>query len=143
MGRHTVELYRPVGVKELELIAASGFRAFPPRLSWQPIFYPVLTREYATSIARNWNTKDPASGFAGFVTAFEADDEHTGKFPVRQVGGASIKELWVPAEELEEFNGHLTGPIRVVEWYYGEQFTGEIDSPSGLPVSVITAIRST
>jgi putative RNA 2'-phosphotransferase len=29
-------LYRPVGLKELELIAQSGFKAFPPRLREQP-----------------------------------------------------------------------------------------------------------
>jgi len=138
-----VELYRPVGLKELELIAASGFRAFPPRLPWQPIFYPVLTREYATSIARNWNSKDPASGFAGFVTAFEVEDDYGGKFPIQQVGGAAIGELWVPAGELDEFNGHLAGLIRVIEWYYGNQFAGALDQPSGLPASVITSGRST
>ena len=49
----TVTLYRPVGPKELELIRASGFRAFPPRLPGQPIFYPVLTEEYAVNIARD------------------------------------------------------------------------------------------
>jgi len=36
-------LYRPVGQGELDLIRASGFREFPPRLPEQPIFYPVLT----------------------------------------------------------------------------------------------------
>ena len=40
-------LYRPVGPKELALIAASGHREFPPRLPGQPIFYPVLNEEYA------------------------------------------------------------------------------------------------
>jgi hypothetical protein len=45
-------LYRPVGRKELELIASSGFRAFPPRLPAQPLFYPVLNEEYAVQIAR-------------------------------------------------------------------------------------------
>src|SRR5688500_12512032 len=34
-------LYRPVGPEELALIAASGYREFPPRLPDQPIFYPV------------------------------------------------------------------------------------------------------
>ncbi|HEV2482639.1 MAG TPA: hypothetical protein VGS79_23400 [Puia sp.] len=38
----TIKLYRPVGLKELELIRLSGWREFPPRLEWQPIFYPVL-----------------------------------------------------------------------------------------------------
>jgi hypothetical protein len=32
-------LYRPVGQEELDLIAESGFRAFPPRLPGQPVFY--------------------------------------------------------------------------------------------------------
>jgi hypothetical protein len=45
-------LYRPVGQKELDLITASGFTAYPPRLDWQPIFYPVLTEAYAAFIAR-------------------------------------------------------------------------------------------
>jgi hypothetical protein len=48
-------LYRPVGLHELELIAASACRAFPPRLPHQPIFYPVLNLEYAEEIARGWN----------------------------------------------------------------------------------------
>ena len=47
--------YRPVGPHELALIAASGYRAFPPRLPEQPIFYPVVSQEYATQIARDWN----------------------------------------------------------------------------------------
>ncbi len=63
----TTILYRPVGPAELELIRQSGYRAFPPRLPEQPIFYPVLTEDYAVKIARDWNV--PASG-AGFVTRF-------------------------------------------------------------------------
>ncbi len=43
----TVTLYRPVGPEERELIRQSGFTAFPPRLPDQPIFYPVLTEDYA------------------------------------------------------------------------------------------------
>ncbi len=59
----SVVLYRPIGQKELDLIRASGFTAFPPRLAFQPIFYPVLEEEYAVEITRDWNTKDrrPAS----------------------------------------------------------------------------------
>jgi hypothetical protein len=48
MSVETIILYRPVGPKELELIAASGFREFPPRLPEQPIFYTVLNGEYAS-----------------------------------------------------------------------------------------------
>src|SRR5437764_1880429 len=50
----TAILFRPVGPKELDLIAKSGFREFPPRLPEQPIFYPVLNEEYARQIAKDW-----------------------------------------------------------------------------------------
>ena len=53
----TTTLFRPVGQRELELIAEASYRAFPPRLPGQPIFYPVLNEEYATQIARDWNTR--------------------------------------------------------------------------------------
>ncbi len=46
-----VTLFRPVGQKELDLIEASGMRAFPPRLPDQPIFYPITTIDYARLIA--------------------------------------------------------------------------------------------
>jgi hypothetical protein len=63
-------LFRPVGQKEFDLIASRGFREFPPRLDWQPIFYPVLNEEYMTFIAREWHTKDAGSGFVGYVLRF-------------------------------------------------------------------------
>jgi len=62
-----VTLWRPVGPGELEFIVASGYRAFLPRPPEQPLFYPVLTEEYALQIARDGNV--PQSG-AGFVTRF-------------------------------------------------------------------------
>jgi hypothetical protein len=61
----TVTLYRLAGQKELDVIAAGGYRSFRPRLPEQPIFYPVLNREYAEQIARNWDTKDERSGSVG------------------------------------------------------------------------------
>lgn len=56
----TIELWRPTGPEEIELVRASGSRRWPPRLPDQPIFYPVLNEDYATRIARDWNVK--ASG---------------------------------------------------------------------------------
>lgn len=47
-----MKLFRPVGLIELGLIFDSEMRGFPPRLPEQPIFYPVLNREYASQIAR-------------------------------------------------------------------------------------------
>jgi len=113
----TLTLWRPVGEAELDLIAESGWRAFPPRLQGQPIFYPVLYQDYATKIARDWNTKDPASGFVGYVLRFEVERPYADRFEVHRVGGQGIDELWVPAGELEEFNSHIVGLIEVVATY--------------------------
>lgn len=96
-------LYRPVGLKEAELIGQSKFTAFPPRLPIQPIFYPVLNFEYAAQIAREWNTKDPVSGFVGFVTEFEVEDKYVGRFDTHVVGSNRTHlELWVPSEEMAD-----------------------------------------
>ena len=106
-----VTLFRPVGPKELALIRGSGWREFPPRLPGQPIFYPVLNVEYAIQIARDWNVKD--SG-AGFVTRFQVDAAFARRYPVHTVGSSVHRELWVPAEDLAEFNRHIVGPIEVI-----------------------------
>lgn len=110
----TITLYRPVGQKELDLVATSGYRAFPPRLPDQPIFYPVLNREYAEHIARDWNTKDENSGFAGYVLEFEVDADYLAGFDVKKVGGQQHLEYWIPAEELDTFNRNIQGEIRVI-----------------------------
>jgi hypothetical protein len=110
-----ITLYRPVGAKELALIEATGWRGFPPRLPEQPIFYPVLNEEYATWISRHWNVRDYGSGY---VTRFAVDAEFAGRYPVRQVGSAEAQELWVPAEELEEFNRHIVGKIELIAEFH-------------------------
>jgi hypothetical protein len=115
MAEETIILYRPVGPKELDLIKKSGWKEFPPRLPEQPIFYPVTNEEYAAQIAQEWNV--PASG-AGFVTKFAVNADYVKKFPVQNVGGPIHDELWVPAEELEEFNQHIVGKIEVVQEFH-------------------------
>ena len=111
----TITLYRPVGPEELELIKNSGWKKFPPRFFHQPIFYPVMNEEYAIQIARDWNV--PASG-SGFVTKFEVDKNYISKFEIHNVGGAIHNELWVPAEELDEFNSHIVGLIEVTKQFH-------------------------
>jgi hypothetical protein len=111
MNMETIILYRPVGSRELSLIAASGYREFPPRLPEQPIFYPVLNEEYARQIARDWNVK--ASG-AGYVTRFAVRKEFLAKYPPNKVGAAIHLELWIPAEELAALNQNIVGLIEVI-----------------------------
>lgn len=119
---NTVTLFRPVGQKELELIEESGFKKFPERLFHQPIFYPVLNKEYAEQIARDWNTKDPVSGFAGYVTSFQVKLPFISKYPVKTVGAQTLhEEYWIPAEDLDEFNDNIVGKIEVLSEFHGEK----------------------
>jgi hypothetical protein len=108
----TTTLWRPVGPVELDLIRASGMRAFPPRLPEQPIFYPVTTEEYAVKIARDWNVQHDG---AGFVTRFEVDSAFLARYPVEEAGGRAHTEHWIPAEDLEAFNAAIVGEIVVVK----------------------------
>ena len=107
----TTILYRSVGPKELALIEASAWTAFPPRLPEQPIFYPVLHEEYAAWISRNWNVRDYGSGF---VTRFAVRKEFASRYPTQRVGAGHAEELWVPAEDLDEFNRNIVGLIEVI-----------------------------
>lgn len=113
-------LYRPVGQKELDLIAESGWRRFPPRLDWQPIFYPVLTEDYATRIARDWNTKDEANGAVGFVTRFSVRTSFLANYEPQEAGGRDLREYWIPAEELDAFNDAIVGSIEVISEWRGQ-----------------------
>jgi len=122
-------LYRPVGLSELALIWESGCGAFPPRLPDQPTFYPVTSLQYATQIARDWNTKVPS--FAGYVTCFKVDDDYLAKFERHVVGSAVHEEYWIPAAELPPFNEAIRGRIEVEAAFFGDSFAGFVPDISG------------
>ncbi|QFP78457.1 hypothetical protein DAAJ005_15920 [Deinococcus sp. AJ005] len=129
----TVTLWRPTGLHELRLLAQSGWRAWPPRLPDQPIFYPVLNRPYAEEIARDWNARrnNPP---VGFVTEFDVQADVATRYKIQVVGAQDQhQELWVPAEELDSFNAAIVGPIRVVAHFAGEGYMGAIDLKTHLP----------
>lgn len=115
-------LFRPVGAEELALIRDADFRAFPPRLPEQPIFYPVTTEAYARKIARDWNTKHGSR--EGYVTRFSVDNAYLAKFDRHAVGGKEHEEYWIPAEGLDEFNAHIHGRIEVVAQFSGATVPG-------------------
>jgi hypothetical protein len=48
-----------------------------------------------------------------------ADAALVARYPVQTVGARRHQELWVPAEELEEFNRHIVGPIEVIAEFRG------------------------
>jgi hypothetical protein len=111
-------LYRPVGQVELDLIRATNFRHFPPRLPEQPVFYPVLTEDYATQIARDWNTKDERSGFAGYVLRFHVRTEFLQKYDVHVVGSSDHREYWIPAADLVRLNENIENKIEVISEFH-------------------------
>ncbi len=110
MQNELVTLWRPVGPRELELIARADMCAFPPRLPDQPIFYPVLSEAYATKIARDWNA--PRGG--GFVTRFAVRRDFISGYQVQDAGGREHQEYWIAAEDLCAFNAAIVGLIEVV-----------------------------
>ena len=77
-----------------------------------------MNQQYAEEIAFKWNTDDEFSGYAGYVTAFDMPEEYLRKYPVQNVGGEIHNELWVPAEELEEFNSNIVGNIEITREFF-------------------------
>jgi hypothetical protein len=114
-------LYRPVGQQEFELVRASGFREFPPRLPEQPFFYPVLNADYATRIARDWNTKDERSRFAGYVLRFKVRTEFLVPYDVHVVGNSTHREYWIPATDLPSLNANIVGNIELLSEFRGRE----------------------
>lgn len=106
-----VVLYRPVGDAELALVAASGWKTFPPRLPEQPIFYPVTNLAYAREIAERWNASE---GRGVHVVRVRVDEAALARWPVRSVGARHHTELWVPAAELDAFHAAIVGAIEEV-----------------------------
>ena len=86
-------------------------KVFPPRLPEQPIFYPVITEDYAVKIARDWNV--PQSG-SGFVTRFQVRRDYLDGYEVQDAGGKAHREYWIPAEDMDAFNAAIVGRIKVV-----------------------------
>jgi hypothetical protein len=106
-----ITLFRPPGPDELKLIEQAQFREFPPRLPEQPIFYPVLSEEYAAKIANEWN--GPRSG-AGYVARFKVRRSFLSRYQIQNAGGERFQEYWIPAEDLIEFNQNIVGLIEII-----------------------------
>lgn len=107
-------LFRPVNQAELDLIIQSNWKAFPPRLIGQPIFYPVLNEAYAEQITREWNV--PTYGI-GHVLKFEVSDDFLSNYEVQKVGLDHHLEFWILAEDLEEMNSNILGSIELVSTF--------------------------
>jgi hypothetical protein len=67
--------------------------------------------EYAAWISKHWNVRDFGSGY---VTRFAVDSEFLKRYPIQRVGAGPAEELWVPADELDQFNRTIVGKIEVI-----------------------------
>lgn len=106
----TVIMYRPCGQKELDLVAESGYKEWPPRLPDQDIFYPVTNEAYAIEVNK-WNVSQFGKGY---VTKFAVRKDFVNKYNVETVGGSSHTEWWIPANDLAELNRNIVGKIEVI-----------------------------
>jgi len=52
------------------------------------------------------------------VTRFEVRKSYLDRYQVRQVGGESILEYWIPAEDLSALNASIVGQIEIVAEYH-------------------------
>jgi len=109
-----MKLYRPVNQAELDLIIANDWKAFPPRLVGQPIFYPVLNARYAEDINRQWNV--PSYG-TSYTLIFEVKDEYLKQYKVEKAGLDYHLEFWIPSEDLDNFNDNIVGEIAILETF--------------------------
>ena len=114
------------------MIWDSGLREFPPRLAHQPFFYPVASADYARHIAANWNVNDEASGFSGFVTAFNVVEDYLSAPEPHVVGASTHVECWVPAGQLPSFNCAITDVNTIEAAFFGSRFVGYIPEAYGL-----------
>jgi hypothetical protein len=55
----------------------------------------------------------PASG-SGHVTRFRVRQSFLNQYEVREAGGKSHLEYWIPAEDIDAFNAAIIGAIELV-----------------------------
>jgi hypothetical protein len=108
-----IECFRPTAQKELDLVIASGYLKWPPRLPDQDIFYPVTNEAYAKALTQ-WNITDFG---VGYVTRFFVRKTFMDRYPIKCVGGCEHTEWWIPASDLEELNQNIVGKIEVIGEY--------------------------
>jgi hypothetical protein len=103
MPEEVSTLYRPVGQAEFELIRASGFCRFPPRLPQQPFFYAVLNEQtqrglLATGIQR---TRVQASWVCAALHAANGVFEPVRDSHLRQRGTSGILDTCGRSAQIE------------------------------------------
>jgi hypothetical protein len=66
-------------------------------------------------MARDWNVRQSR---AGYVTRFQVRRSFLDNYEIHQVGGQTILEYWIPAEDLDALNASLIGTIEVTAEFH-------------------------
>jgi hypothetical protein len=121
MPEEVTTLHRPVGQAEFELIRASGFCRFPPRLPQQPFFYFLCSMNSTQSgLLATGIQRDESSGFVGYVLRFTRT-EFLNQYEIHIVGSAEHQEYWIPAGDLHRLNENIVGAIEVISEFRREE----------------------
>lgn len=115
-------LYRPVDLSDLLLIYRTGMRQIPPRMLGHPALFQVATVQYADEIAKEYYAN--TGSMAGYTTELAIADSYASSFKPLQIGTEDHLDLWIPADSLDELNGHIVGRITVVTAHFGSAFVG-------------------
>ena len=82
----------------------------------------IINLEYALKIARDWNTKNKNSGYAGFVTEIEVSESFIDNYTVQCVGKKNDLEYWIPANQINIFNRSIKGQIKIKDAFFGMNY---------------------
>ncbi len=108
-GRNIATLYRAVNAEELAALQSLRWKGFPPCA--EAAFYPALNARFALDFIHSQEGgKKPAL----YLTRFQIHAGYVRSFEVQTLSGEVHDELWVPAEEWENFNRNIVGRIAVV-----------------------------
>lgn len=110
-GDDTTTLWHPAGPDEIDHIRASGWRQWPPVPHERLYFYPILNESFAISGARHWNSLGTG---VKYVLRLYTETDFIRRYSTRSFGGSAAPMLWVPVEDMHEFNAHIVGLIEVV-----------------------------
>ncbi|MFG1890566.1 ADP-ribosylation/crystallin J1 [Micromonospora sp. NPDC049051] len=105
----TTVLWHSMGQQECDLVRETGWRRWPPPPPDRLYFFPILREDFAIRAAREWNLV----GSVRYVARFHVETGFLARYTTRSFGGSAAPMLWVPAEEIDELNAHIVGPIEV------------------------------
>jgi hypothetical protein len=118
MSEGLTTLYGAIGAADFALLLRSGFREFPPRLEEHAIFFDESSKPRALAAAHEWNARDAASGYVGYVTCFRVRSAFLVAYPPR-VRGQGHTEYWIPTAHLPRLNREIVGTIEVIAEFRG------------------------